>query len=92
MIDMKIGASLLTLEQDDRLTISKNCVVNLFPLLHADVRYELRSYFMRIEDVVAENLNERHDHCVLRCLFCLDHVLSVHDSSRQNAKVINKVH
>jgi len=75
VIYVQISACLFAFKQDDGMSISKHRVIDFLALLRSYVGNELRDDLKRIEYVIAEDLNERHDHCILRRLLGLDYIL-----------------
>ena len=70
----------LALNEDDRLTISDDCIVNLFTLLYPNIYGKLRDEHLRIEHVIAEHGEKRHNDRSLRSLFGLNGVLHALDT------------
>ena len=70
----------------------QDCIVYFFAFFRSYVRNQFWRYLCGIEYVIAEDLNEWHDHCIFGRFFGMDEGFSVLNACCEGFKLVNQIH
>ena len=88
----KVFFPMFTLDQDYRLAVFMNGIVDLFPFFNSQITSVFGDNLRRIKDIVSESLKKRHNERRFGCLFSLGILFKLDNPFTQELDLILKVH
>ena len=82
IVDTEFTVAGFAFDQDRRLSIMKNRIVDLFPFFDSEVGGEFRDDLFRIENVISEKLDEGHHERIFGRFFRFDSIERLLDAFR----------